>query len=492
MTGARRIGVTAAAAPLALVGQALLPEAASAHGVGGVTDLPIPTWLFAWAGSIVLVASFVALATLWPEPRLERARERVLGALPRMFEPLAGAVGIALFALVVYAGFAGEQSEATQNLAPVAVYVFFWVGLAVASFLFGDVFRALNPWRAVARAVAWLLRRAGLNPRSMLRYPGWLGNWPAAVGIFAFAWVELVYGNRDIPSDLSILMLACAGTQLLAMGAFGIEDWERYGDPFSVYFGLFARLSPLRWQAGRVALRRPLEGVTNLEVLPGTIPLLAVMIGSTSFDGLSQSAAWTELLPGWQKDLSGLGGQGGLEVIGTLGLMAMILLVAGIYRLGIAGMQRIDFRMSRQELAGRFAHTLVPIALAYVTAHYFTFFLYQGQTIGYLISDPLGNGANIFGTAHASIDYGFISASQAWYVQVAALLAGHVAGLLLAHDRAVSLYRREWSAAGARVGPGGVLVLDGRANDALRSQYWMLGVMVAFTCLGLWLLSVAA
>jgi hypothetical protein len=477
---------------LGLLGQALLPQLASAHGIGGVTDLPIPVWLFAWAASIVLVASFVALATLWPEPRLERARARVIGAAPRVLEPMAGALGIAVFALVVYAGFAGEQDEATLNLAPVAVFVLFWVGLPVASFLFGDVFRAFNPWRAVARAAVWLARRLGLRPRPLRSYPASWGNWPAAAGIFAFAWVELVYPSRDVPSALTVLVLACAGTQLLAMAAFGIETWERYGDPFSVYFGLFAKLSPLRWENGRILLRRPLEGVTKLEVLPGTIPLLATMIGSTSFDGLSQSGAWTELLPGWQRDLSGLGGQGGLELINTLGLVAMILIVAGIYRLGIAGMHKIDFRMSTEELATRFAHTLVPIALAYVLAHYFTFFIYQSQALGYLISDPLGNGANVFGTAHASIDYGFISASQAWYFQVAALLAGHVAGLLLAHDRAVSLYRRQWAPDRARVGPGGVLVLEGRANDAIRSQYWMLGVMVAFTCLGLWLLSEAA
>jgi hypothetical protein len=135
---------------------------------------------------------------------------------------------------------------------------------------------------------------------------------------------------------------------------------------------------------------------------------------------------------------------------------------------------------------------LVPIALAYITAHYFTFLIYQGQAIGYLISDPLGNGANIFGTAHASIDYGFVSAGDAWYVEVAALLAGHVAGLVLAHDRAVGLFRDSWESDAARVGPGGVLVLARRADDAIRSQYWMLAVMVAFTGLGLWLLSEAA
>ncbi|MFL5822846.1 MAG: fenitrothion hydrolase [Solirubrobacteraceae bacterium] len=477
---------------LALLGQALLPGLAGAHGIGGVTDLPIPTWLFAWAASIVLVASFVALATLWPEPRLEQTRERVVATVPRLLEPTAGGLGIAVFVLVVYAGLAGEQDEATRNLAPVAVFVFFWVGLAAGSALFGDVFRALNPWRATARAVAWLGRRAGTRMRPPLRYPVRLGHWPAALGILAFAWVELVLPSRDVPSTLAILVLACAATQLLAMAAFGIETWERHGDPLAVYFGLFAKLSPVHWEGGRLSLRRPLEGVAHMEVLPGTIALLAVMIGSTSFDGLSQSTAWTEALPGWQTSLSGLGGEGALELINTLGLLAMILLVTAIYRLGILGMRSIDHRFTTPELARRFAHTLVPIALAYVMAHYFTFLVYQGQTIGYLISDPLGTGANLFGTAHASIDYGFISASQAWYVDVAALLAGHVCGLVLAHDRAVALYRHQWNAGGASVGPGGVLVLDGRASDAIRSQYWMLGVMVAFTCLGLWLLSAAA
>jgi hypothetical protein len=489
----RRLGTTAGGAAAALLGQGLLPGPALAHGIGGVTDLPIPTWLFAWAGSIVLVVSFVALATLWPEARFDSARGRVLAVLPQALEVVAGAIGVAVFALVVYAGLAGEQDEATQNLAPVMVFVFFWVGLPVASFLFGDVFRVLNPWRAGARGVHWLAMRGGLHVKAPLRYPARLGNWPATIGILAFAWVELVDPGRDVPFNLAVLALACAGTQLLAMAAFGIDAWERHGDPFSVYFGLFAKLSPLRWEEGSLSLRRPLEGVTGMDVLPGTLALLAVMIGSTSFDGLSQSVAWTELLSSWQGSWGGaLGGQGALEVINTIGLGAMILIVAGIYRLGIRGMQTIDHRLSSAELARRFAHTLVPIALAYVVAHYFTFMIYSGQALGYLVSDPLGNGANIFGTAHASIDYGLISASQAWYFQVAALLAGHVAGLILAHDRAVSMFRHQWDAGGARVGPGGVLVLESRASDAIRSQYWMLGVMVAFTSLGLWLLSEAA
>ena len=106
-------------------------------------------------------------------------------------------------------------------------------------------------------------------------------------------------------------------------------------------------------------------------------------------------------------------------------------------------------------------------AAAYVVAHYFSLLAYEGQRVVYLSSDPLGTGANLFGTSTATVDYGWIGASAIWYVQVAALVLGHVAGLVLAHDRASF----------------------GDTRTATRSQYWMLAVMISFTSLGLWLLS---
>jgi hypothetical protein len=111
----------------------------------------------------------------------------------------------------------------------------------------------------------------------------------------------------------------------------------------------------------------------------------------------------------------------------------------------------------------------VPIALAYAIAHYFSLLAYQGQAVAFLISDPLGTGADLLGTAAVGIDYDVIRATGVWYVQVGALVVGHVCGLVLAHDRAVALYREP--------------------SDATGSQYWMLAVMIAFTSLGLWLLS---
>ena len=454
---------------------AAAPDPALAHGLVGRQDLPIPKWLFGWGAAIVLVASFAALAVLWPKPRLEGTPERRVAGLPRWLDVLAGALGIATFALVVYAGFAGSQTT-TNNLAPTAIFVLFWVAIPIASVFFGDVFRALNPWRAAARAVAWVAAKVsrGGVPAPMA-YPARLGRWPAAIGILAFAWVELVYSGRGDPSSLAVLALVYVAIQFVGMALYGIETWNRYGDGFGVYFGLIARMSPLRWARAGLFVRKPLSGLTNLDMVPGTVALVCVVIGTTSFDGFSGGPAWGNIAPELTnlfRDI-GFGQATALELAFTTGLLVVTLIVAGLYRLGVMGMQTVDpLGAEAPELAARFAHSLVPIGLAYVVAHYFSLLAYEGQRIAYLISDPLGNGSDVFGTSSATVDYTWVSATTIWYVQVGALVIGHVAGLVLAHERALVSF-------------------DGDTQVATRSQYWMLVVMIAFTSLGLWLLSAA-
>jgi hypothetical protein len=470
----RRLAIVAT---LALSAALALPAAASAHGLVGKQDLPIPRWLFAWAAAAVLVISFVALAVLWPRPRLEGVRERPVLTVPAALEVLCGVLGVAAFAITVYAGYAGSQT-ATANLAPTVVYVVFWVAIPFATVLLGDVFAAFNPWRAVARGAAWLYGRArrGEAPAAMA-YPTWLGRWPAALGILGFAWVELVYVSKDDPSQLATMMLLYAAVQLVGMSVYGIEAWSRNADAFGVYFRLFSMLSALHWRARTLYVRPPLSGAPTLDAGPGTVALLCTMIGTVSFDGLSQGAIWTGqggIAPDLQQRFVNLGfsGEVALEITFTIGLLTMVGLISGLYRLGVMGMHSVGRGHDTTELSRRFVHSLIPIALAYVVAHYFSLLMYQGQAVAYLVSDPLGDGSNVFGTATATIDYNLVGANGVWYVQVFALVCGHAAGLTLAHDRALVVYKR--------------------ARDATRSQYWMLAVMVAFTSLGLWLLSAAA
>ena len=112
--------------------------------------------------------------------------------------------------------------------------------------------------------------------------------------------------------------------------------------------------------------------------------------------------------------------------------------------------------------------SLVPIALVYAVAHYFTLLLVQGQYALPLASDPFGYGWDVLGLADFQPNLAPLSPNAVWYVQVAALVVGHAAGLAIAHDRALRVLS---------------------VKDALRSQYAMLVLMVAYTVGGLWLLS---
>ena len=448
-----------------------LPASAFSHGLVGKQDLPIPRWLFGWAASVVLVISFVALAVLWPTPRWQRTPERRVAGLQAALDVICGLIGVALFALVIYAGLAGVDNP-TRNLLPTVVFVLFWVGIPFVSVLLGDVFRAFNPWLAIGRLTGWVARRVAREPPPRpLPYPPWLGRWPAAAGIVAFVWIELVYSGREHPRSLAILALAYAVVQFVGMSLYGTGPWSRNADAFGVYFGLFARLAPLRWTRRALFVRSPISDAASLAVLPGTVTLLCVMIGTTSFDGFTQGPVWGSIVGGLQQAFvdAGLSIQHALEATFTLGMIAAVAVIVGLYRLGIAGVRSIDGERSSSALAGLFVHSLIPIALAYVVAHYFGLLAYQGQALGYLASDPLGTGSDLFGTAGATIDYGVLSATTVWYVQVAVLVAGHAAGLALAHDRAVAIYD------------------DKRV--ATQSQYWMLAVMITFTTLALWLLS---
>ena len=150
---------------------------------------------------------------------------------------------------------------ATANIAPTFVYVSFWVGLASLSVLFGDVFGAFNPWRAIARAVASGRRGApAAAAREPLPYPAALGRWPAAPAIPCFAWLELVYVGRDDPGTLAIARARLRGGAARRDEPLRDRAVEPRGDAFGVYFGLFARISPLRCAAASALLPAPAAG----------------------------------------------------------------------------------------------------------------------------------------------------------------------------------------------------------------------------------------
>jgi hypothetical protein len=432
---------------------------AAAHGIGGRLDLPVPIWLFVYGAAAAVIVSFVALGVLWKQPRLEEdppgrplpawMQGVLTGPLP---DAVVRTISLVAFLVVIVAAGSGQDSAAL-NLAPVFVFVWFWVGLAFVHALLGNWWAALSPWDTIARAL-WI----GESPRR--DYPRALGAWPAALLLLGFLWLELVYPDAASPRALFVAILVYTAITLGGMVVFGREAWNRNGEAFAVYFGMLSRLAPLaRDRERRVVLRAPLAGLPTLRPRPGLVAFVMVVIGSTTFDGFTGTALWQS----WTGTLTG----GADVAAGTAGLVGAIALVGVAYALAMlaaSGVAGIPWH----PLSVRFVHSLVPIAFAYVSAHYFSFLVLEGQAGVALLSDPLGAGWNLFGTAGWTVNLALISAVAIWYVQVGAIVAGHVAGVILAHDRSLAAFR---------------------GGHALRTQYALLAIMVMFTVGGLLILS---
>ena len=433
-----------------------------AHGVGGRADLPLPVWLFAYSAAFALLISFVALRILWPRPRLAgaavgRAAPSGLDRTGRVIAPVVRAVSLALFALTLASAWFGVDSPG-ENLAPTALYVVFWVGVQIASALLGDVWRTANPLHTMARGFDRLARR---DPDAD-RATGWFAtHWPAAVGLFAFLWLELAYHEPASLGAVSLFLSLYTAAVLLGASRFG-AGWTRTGDGFAVLFSLLAALAPFhRDDLGRLRLRWPVTGLSTVEVREGTLAVVLVLLGGTTFDGVSRTEWWSGQVGarrGWELTVANTVGM--LLVIGTV---VVLFLAASLLAAILAG----DDEALVPERAERWVPSLVPIVLAYSVAHYFSLLVFEGQSFLALLSDPLGSGRDLFGTAEDTIDFTVVTADQIAYTQVAAIVIGHIAGVIAAHDKAVERYPH---------------------RTAVLSQYPLLAVMVAYTVSGLLLL----
>jgi len=380
---------------------------------------------------------------------------------------------------VIYAGFEGSSAP-ERNIALTLVYVTAWLGFPLLGVLFGDVFAAFNPWKAIADTFSLAWRRVAGRAPSHLTYPEKLSRWPAAIGVVAFVWLELIHGQGGevavgvSPEDVASAASYYTVYTLAMTAAFGRDAWFRNGEIFAVYFGMFGSIGKFEVRDRVLGIRRFLAGTTTWVAGPGSVAVILASVGSTTFDGAQEGVfkGGVDQLITWFSD-AGLSATVSLRLSSTVFMLISIGLVALVYLIGVRGMSTVPGAPDRRILWTRFAHALIPIAFAYLAAHYFSLFVYQMQAqFTFLLSDPLGTGTtDLFGTAAFGVNYSAINSEVVWYVQVATLLAGHVAGLILAHDRAIAIW--------------------GDYRKAARSQYWMLAVMVAFTCFGLFLLSVS-
>ncbi|MFC4017752.1 hypothetical protein ACFOW4_07315 [Micromonospora sp. GCM10011542] len=437
-----------------------------AHGVGGRQDLPISLTQLVVAAALTLVVTFLALGLLWREPRLDRdatGGRPVPDLLARIVDAPALRWVLRGLGLLVAGwfclGLLGAPDTADNPTAG-ALYVLLWVGLVPASLLLGPVWRLVNPLRTAYLLVSLALRR---DPaRGVRTLPPRLGLWPAAVALFAFVWLELVAPDRATLPVITAWLTGYALLMLAGAALFG-STWFDRADPFEVHSALVGRLAPIgRAADGVLVWRNPLDGIAGLRPRPGLVAVVVVLLGSTMFDSLSNAPVWLRFVQ-----------ENGLPpaVTGTAGLLLVIAAVALAYLAATGAAARIGRTAAEpvpvRRLPAELAHSIVPIAVGYLVAHYYSLLILEGQRTIALYSDPLDTGADWLGTAGWQPHTGLVTPSGVATLQITLIIVGHLLGTLLAHDRALYLFPRARAVAG---------------------QLPLLALMVAYTVAGLLLL----
>jgi hypothetical protein len=349
------------------------------------------------------------------------------------------------------------------------------VGMALLSAFVANAWALLNPFAALFDFSQWLAGRCGGSLSLRLPYPSWLGAWPACALFLLFAWLELVAPGRDVPRNIAIAMLIYLVLSFAGFVAFGRDVWLRSGDAFAVVFELFGRFAPLHFQRDHVwhwSLRACASGLRARAPLDASmIGFTLLALGSMTVDGFMETPLWASLVeavfaasglkpadsPAYMLLASAL------LIAGPLCLAALYLAATGIMKWSAGG------GASLAALAGTFVLSLVPIAIAYHLAHYFSLLAIAGQFIIPLASDPFGYGWDLFGTMLYRVDIGVVDARFVWYLSVVAIVTGHIIAVWLAHVAASRIYKDP--------------------AMARRSQYPVLFLMIGYTMLSLWILA---
>ena len=468
-----RLSRASATAGLGALAAAAAPAALAHAGERGFIML-LPTGLFLTAGTIAVAVSFLVVIRFRGSVlrrRLESAR-RALFTVPRSIPGTNAAASAVLVALVA-AGLAGSRDPLANPL-PLSVWTLMWVGLTFVHAVLGYVWPHVNPWTALARLVRGALRRDGDDGAGVLVWPQALGAWPAVALLLLFAWFELVYPAPQDPAILAFAVAVYSIFTVAGMVLFGNEAWERHVEIFSRFFRIVSWIAPLRTVeeggARRLAVTFPGARLLGVDSLPAArVVFVVVALATVSFDGLSRTFWWLDLVGENPLEHPGRTALVGRNTLGLAG--AAIALLAAYAMSAAAGAWWSGSRPA--EALRRFVVSIVPIAFGYHLAHYLPSFLVDAQYALKALSDPLGRGWNLLGTRDLHVTASFLthhaSVELIWYAQTAAIVVAHVAAVVVLHGLAGEPQ-------------GGRMV-------TIRSEIPLTGLMIAYTLFGLWLLS---
>jgi len=373
-------------------------DTALAHSFYDRYDLPIPLSFFLWGAALVVALTFALVL--------------VLPSKISLFAGIIKILAFALFVLTIAAALFGTANP-LMNLAPSLIWVTWWVGLSLLIAACGNVWPWLDPWRTLWDGLAKL----GLKPLERSWPDAW-GMYPAVLCLLAWSWLEVVFPIAVVPRDLGILALVWTSISLAGMWMFSPDIWRTRADFVAIYFNLIAKIGL------QATSSRP--RASAISKTRGYVGFILAMLSTVLFDGLHGHPGWLSLedavlgaLPSW---LAGLP-----YFSGTFGLLAVWLIFMASYQL------------TTRSYAKDFAPSLIPIAVAYLVAHNFSNLVVQGQNVIFLLSDPLGSGWNLFGTADFKPNSDMINAKFTWYLAVSSIVLGHILAVVISHRAALRL-----------------------------------------------------
>lgn len=439
----------------------LLPGAAFACALppSVITLLPTGSYIAGAALTVGLTAILGSITRNLPAMQAHLVADRAI------FLPVTITSYISFLCLIglMLIGFFGPR-DPMHNLLTLVFWTGVWVALPLASMVFGNLWRRINPWTAPVQIARTLLGQGGTI--GLARF----GYWPAVLGFAGFAWFQIISISPDDPAVLARLMLIY-WLIIFVMAVAEGDDWLQQGEFLTVFFGYIAKIAPF-WGEHTKTRARYYYGVPGAQILrsaplsPSAIAFVTLALAALTFDGLSSTFWWLGLIG--QNPLE-FAGRSAVVWVNTAGLVSVWAVTAGLILAALMLSNRIA---KRGFSAGPVMLSFLAIAAGYHVAHNLVTLLTTGQYTLAALNDPLFRGDSLLGMPFLYVSFGFLtdgpSITLIYAAQFAAILGAHLLAVLLG----LRLSAREGVVPAAAHLP-------------------MTALMVAYTILGLWLMSTA-
>ena len=459
-----------------------IPTAVWAHAGERGFIMLLPTHLFMIGGTAVVALTFLIALTVrspWAINNAVRSRElfKWRGNLAFLVPSY---LSLAFLIILIVAGHSGS-TDPLANPLPMVTWSLLWIGLVFAHVLLGNVWVFINPWRAIDHLLKLWSPGDKSEASPILKYPMAFGHWPAVALLIVLVWFENISPSPQDPELLANVLTGYLVLTIIGMRLFGRKIWLEHVEILSVYFRMVSWLAPVRWTIdeanngparGCASTNWPCAQLITLKPLTvsGTVFVLSAL-AAVSFDGFSHTFRWLGLIGANPMEYPGRTALIPFNTAGLIGAcIALMIAYWGAVTLGYSGGRQVT---NETGLGVKLAISMVPIAFAYHVAHYLPAFLVEAQYAFRAVSDPFDAGWNLFGTAHMHIKDSLrthhLYIELIWYAQMAAIVIGHVAAILVAHI---------------------IALIEEKAGSAPAYRQIPLTVlMIAYTFLGLWLLS---